>query len=205
MDTIKFFYSIGSRYSYLASTQIGNIEKDVGCEFEWIPINSIRLIESRGKSPFEVQPSSGQYAWDYRELDVIRWANYYGIQFCEPRGRVSFDAEVLALAAVAASMIGPTSEYSQRLFQLMFVDPSVVTIDLEVCLRAAKDIGFSRQEFESVIQSTEARSVLNSNIESALALGAFGVPTFVYGKELFWGNDRLVLLKEFISIKGGQK
>ncbi|MBV8456239.1 MAG: DsbA family protein [Acetobacteraceae bacterium] len=32
---------------------------------------------------------------------------------------------------------------------------------------------------------------LRERTDEARALGIFGVPTFVVGKELFWGDDRL--------------
>ena len=28
--------------------------------------------------------------------------------------------------------------------------------------------------------------------------GAFGVPTFIVGEHMFWGNDRMVLLRHFL-------
>lgn len=66
MKTIDFYYSIGSRYSYLASTQIQTLEKEFNCQILWHPVNSMRMIGKGGKSPFEGEPVSGQYEWNYR-------------------------------------------------------------------------------------------------------------------------------------------
>lgn len=60
---VDFYYSIGSRYSYLASTQIAALEKETGCRVAWYPVNSLRLIDQRGVSPFKGEPVSGQYEW----------------------------------------------------------------------------------------------------------------------------------------------
>jgi 2-hydroxychromene-2-carboxylate isomerase len=35
--------------------------------------------------------------------------------------------------------------------------------------------------------------------ENAVQRGAFGVPTFFLGEEIFWGNDRLVILKHVLK------
>ena len=35
------------------------------------------------------------------------------------------------------------------------------------------------------------KTVLKSHTSEAIELGMFGAPTFVVGRELFWGNDRL--------------
>ncbi|MBS1239795.1 MAG: DSBA-like thioredoxin domain, partial [Proteobacteria bacterium] len=35
--------------------------------------------------------------------------------------------------------------------------------------------------------------------EEAFRRGAFGVPTFIVGEEMFWGNDRLAILKHVLQ------
>jgi 2-hydroxychromene-2-carboxylate isomerase len=60
IKNIDFYYSIGSRYSYLASTQINALKEETGCHVEWHPINSVRLIAQRKNNPFvEGKPLSG--------------------------------------------------------------------------------------------------------------------------------------------------
>ena len=36
-------------------------------------------------------------------------------------------------------------------------------------------------------------------LDEAVAKGVFGVPTFVLGDRLFWGNDRLILLEHALT------
>jgi hypothetical protein len=50
--TIEFFYGIGSRYSYLAASQVDRIERTYGCRFVWKPIASGALMDRRGGNPF---------------------------------------------------------------------------------------------------------------------------------------------------------
>ncbi len=91
---IDFYYSMGSRYSYLASTQIAKLERDTGCSVEWIPVNS--------DNPFNGENGNEQYDWKYRELDARRWADLYGVPFVEPRGRVQFDSALIVHSCTAA-------------------------------------------------------------------------------------------------------
>ena len=130
---IDFYYSIGSRYSYLASTQIDTLKKATGCDVEWHPINSVRLINQRESSPFD--GISGQYEWNYRELDAKRWAKLYGVPYLEPRGRVQFDSELLARACIAAKRFGKVAEYSRLLFAAMFQDSRSQIDERECTLR----------------------------------------------------------------------
>ena len=48
-------------------------------------------------------------------------------------------------------------------------------------------------------QTDAVKDVVRSNTEAAMDLGIFGAPTMVYQGELFWGNDRLDVLKAVIQ------
>ena len=198
MKTIDFYYSIGSRYSYLASTQIEPIEQEFNCQIEWHPVNSVRLVKQGGISPFEGEPVSGQYQWNYRELDAKRWAKLYAIPYLEPRGRVNFDSELLARACTTAKYLGKVEKYSRMLFRAMFED-SLSQIDERECVIRAEACGISASVFQSLLTAKETVNQLNATINRALESGVFGVPTFIVSGELFWGNDRIILLRHYLK------
>ncbi len=198
MNTIDFYYSIGSRYSYLASTQIETLEQEFNCQVLWHPVNSVRMIRERGISPFEGEPVSGQYEWTYRELDAKRWAKLYGVHYREPRGRVKFDSELLARACTTAKYLGKVEEYTRSLFRAIFED-SLPQIDEQECVIRAEACGISASDFQSLLTAKETVNQLNATINRALESGVFGVPTFIVAGELFWGNDRIILLRHYLK------
>ncbi|MGL5940366.1 MAG: 2-hydroxychromene-2-carboxylate isomerase [Waterburya sp.] len=198
MEKIDFYYSIGSRYSYLASTQIDALQKETGYQVEWHPVNSVRLIAQRESSPFEGKPVSGQYEWDYRELDAKRWAKFYGVPYLESRGRVHFNSELLALGCTAAKLLGKGEEYSRLLFAAMFQD-SLSAIDERECITRAEVCGISIVDFQAALKAEETVKQLDATINQAFDAGVFGVPTFIALGELFWGNDRIILLRHYLN------
>lgn len=198
MTIIDFYYSIGSRYSYLASTQIKFLEREFNYRVVWHPVNSMRLIKQGGISPFEGKPVSGQYEWTYRELDAKRWAKFYGISYLEPRGRVNFDSELLARACTTAKLLGKVEEYSRLLFEAVFKEP-LSQIDEKECIIRAEACGIPPSDFQSLLAAEETTNQLKATIDRALESGVFGVPTFIVSGELFWGNDRIVLLRHYLQ------
>lgn len=198
MATIDFYYSIGSRYAYLASTQLAALEGE-GHEVVWRPLNSRALVARRGHDPFAGEPVSGQYDWDYRKLDAQRWARLYDIPFVEPKGRVDFDSELLALACVAAARLGQVQSYSRELFSAMFAEPDVRRIDRTECIWRAAKQGLPADEFERELEDPITRQAHEATLDTALKAGVFGVPTFIVDGEVFWGNDRLVLLRDHLA------
>ena len=101
MQEVEFFFGLGSRYSYLAFTQIGRIETSFSCTFNLQPIGSGDLLRLRGASPFQGAPLSGQYEWDYRRHDAAAWAEYYRVPFAEPKP-LPEDHRLMARACHAA-------------------------------------------------------------------------------------------------------
>jgi 2-hydroxychromene-2-carboxylate isomerase len=167
---------------------------------QWYPLNSRILIRLHGNDPFDGAAPSGQYEWAYREVDAKRWAQLYGIPFLEPRNRVVFDPELLAHAATAAKRLGRVREFSQSLFSAMFAEEGVTRIDREECIRRAARCAMPRSQFEAELDNPATANEHVAAVEQAHREGAFGVPTFVVNGAVFWGNDRLVLLRHHLSL-----
>src|SRR5262249_60824125 len=116
---VEFFYSPGSRYSYLAASRIDALSAKTHCVVDWRPVNGPAIRALRGRDPFAGAPQSGQYEWAYREADARRWAEYYGIPFREPPSR-EFDFALLARAALAAKRLGAAAVYGLRICSMMY-------------------------------------------------------------------------------------
>jgi 2-hydroxychromene-2-carboxylate isomerase len=190
---VDFFYGLGSRYSYLASTRIAQLEADTGCRVRWRPLYSVDLFAARGLDPFEGQPVSGQYEWAYRRRDAERWAAYYGVPYREPED-VRFDPRRLALACTAAAALGAVEPFTRRLFEAVFVCGTEL-IDDEVCAALARQSGLDRGAFLTALGQPDTAVGLAATVEEAAAHGVFGVPSFVVGSDVYFGNDRLPLVR----------
>jgi 2-hydroxychromene-2-carboxylate isomerase len=75
----------------------------------------------------------------------------------------------------------------------IFVDRCVIT--RTVLGKIAAEIGLSGTDFVSALDSAEINNRHESVLDRAINDGAFGAPSFVVNGELYWGNDRLVLVE----------
>lgn len=197
---VDFFYGLGSRYSYLASTRLDRLQAETGCRFRWRPLYSGDLFAVRGVDPFAGAPVSGQYDWTYRRRDAERWAAYYGVPYREPDD-VECDPRRLALACTAAARLGGVQAFSRRLFQALFVEGES-PLDDHVCTALAREVGLDEAAFRQAVGQPETAADLAATVEKAVARGVFGVPSFVLGNAVYFGNDRLVLLRHAL-LKAG--
>lgn len=190
---VDFVYGHGSRYSYLASTQIERIARETGAEFRWQPISSHALLDRRGDNPFGTE-AGGQYDWGYRRRDAEAWAHYYGVPFKDPVGRLAYDPMLPALAALAAGRQNRVEEMSRALFRLIFADDRT-TFGRDEILSECRTLGGDILRFEADLDSPELATEHEQRIVEMESRGVFGVPTFLYSDRLYWGNDRLLLLE----------
>ena len=192
--TVDFIYGLGSRYSYLASTQIARVTRETGATFRWQPISTHALLARRADDPF-TPGAVGQYDWDYRRRDAEAWARHYGVPFNDPIGRLAYEPMLPALAALAAGRQGRTDAMSHRLFRLIFVDDRTTFGPREVIAEGAS-LGLDVARFRADLDSEELVQEHERCLLEVESCGVFGVPTFFYRDQLYWGNDRLVLLED---------
>ena len=198
---VEFYFSAASRYSYLASTQLDGISARTACSFVWKPLNNHAILARAGADPFLSEgPMSGQYAWSYREQDARNWADYYGVPYVEP---IHFrkDPPWLVKGCFAADSCGQLVPFCRHLFQAIFVESRVIEED---DLRGlAANAGIRASEFNDAFASQRISERQESVLEEAASKGVFGVPTFIAGDALFWGNDRLILLEHALRTQAG--
>jgi 2-hydroxychromene-2-carboxylate isomerase len=190
---VDFFFSPGSRYCYLAGSRVEGLEAETGCRVRWRAVCGPDIRALRGRDPFAGEPASGQYEWSYRRYDAECWADYYGIPFREPRSH-HFDFRLLSRAAAAAARLGAAAPYGLALSAAVYAS-GAWPLDEALCRRVAEEIGLSASAFAEALRDPRSERDLVDNAAEAHRRGAFGVPTFFLGERLFWGNDRLPLLR----------
>ncbi|TDQ83412.1 2-hydroxychromene-2-carboxylate isomerase [Dongia mobilis] len=193
---VDFYYAIGSRYCYLAQSQVAQLEALGNVVVRWRPLLSEVLMRARGLTPFQDKAVSVQYLPEYRSEDAARWAAFYGIPYREPEWP-AIDWRRVNLAAVAAARVGDVAACSRALFAFAFGLGAKAIGDGDIA-RLAHEAGLDGRRLVALIDDAETMALHQRNIADAVAAGAFGVPTFVVDDEVFWGNDRLILLQHHL-------
>ena len=193
---VEFFFSPFSRYSYLAASQMPALASEMECTVDWRPVHGPDIRRLRGHDPFAGAPVSGQYDWTYRRRDAEVWAEYYGIPFREPPSH-DFDFKVLVRAAMAAKRLDAAAAYGWRICSAVY-GSDAWPLNQALCIRLAEEIGLPAPEFAALFADAETERQVDAAAREAYERGAFGVPTFFVGERMFWGNDRLVLLRHYL-------
>ncbi len=182
---VTFFFGPGSRYSYLAATQLERAAEETGARFVWRAVLSGDLTARTGDVPRSPQDPQ------WRTTDVTRWARYYGAPFVDVAGEV--DWRGMALACAAAQAQDAAEPFARALYRRTYGEGDPPR-DLAAMVALAGAAGLDSGRFEAALGG-EAPAIYAANLEAALAAGCFGVPSFVTPDgEVFWGQDRLPIL-----------
>ena len=192
---IEFFWDAASPYTYLAGTQIESVAARTGATVSWRPFLLGKVFEATSNRAPATIPAKGRHLFQ----DIQFWAKHYGVPLTFPK--VFPVNSVTALrAGLVASRAGHGGEYARAIMKAYWADGLDIS-QPEAILAAAAQAGLDGAALLAQTQDAAIKDALRANTEEAVTRGAFGAPTFFVGKQMFWGNDRLVLLEDFLTGK----
>jgi 2-hydroxychromene-2-carboxylate isomerase len=186
-QTIDFFFTMGSTYSYLAVTRLPEVARKNGIAFRWRPFHLLTILNDMKHVPFADKPAKMTYMW----RDLERRAAMHGIPIHVPApypAKLSGFANQVALLGMQEGWGEAfVREAYRQWFQLGHETGSEPNIG-----NSLRAIGQDSAHVLARAASDEVKQTLSAETDRAKALGIFGSPTFVVGgSELFWGDDRL--------------
>jgi 2-hydroxychromene-2-carboxylate isomerase len=183
---IELFYEFGSSYSYPAVMVADSEAQKRGHSIVHRPFFLGPLFVKQGleQPPFIKYPVKGAYMF----RDLARICAQRGLGWTKPTNFPRRAVLPTRLALVGFDE-GWGLKFAQRVFTLNFVDDR--EIDDEANMRAVlRELDIDASALEKA-QSAPYKDKLRTQTARAEELGLFGAPTFVVGRELFWGGDRM--------------
>lgn len=185
MDRVRLYVDFVSPYAWLALTRVERLQREAPAAFELRPVVYAALLDHAGL----VGPAESAVKRVYTFHDVARCAREAGRRFEGPPAHPFRSIEALRTACLFAD--GPQAlPLAVALADAAWAEGSDLT-DLAELERIVADRGLDASDLARRIAAPEIKARLRSFTEEAIACGVFGVPTFVYRGELFWGHDRI--------------
>ena len=111
-QTIEFFYDFRSPYSYLAFTQLRQMDVDIALR----PMQILKVMDRVGNVPTTITcAAKGRYA----RVDLARWAKRYGVPL-NPSDMRANDGDALSRAVLAAGSPEEAAEVTLALYRAIW-------------------------------------------------------------------------------------
>ena len=193
VKNIDFYFDFGSPTAYLAFTQLQLIEKRSGANLVFHPILLGGIFKATGNSPPAAIPAKGKYMM----RDLQRYAEKYQVPY---ERNPFFPVNTLSLmrGAVSYQNNGDFERYVNVIFHNMWVEPKNLN-DEDVLKKMLIENNFEYNDFLKRTSDQKTKDQLISNTEKAVQKGAFGAPTIFIGEEMFFGQDRMDFIEEYIN------
>jgi len=192
LPELTVYIDVKSPYAYLAMEPTRALAADFGIDPVWKPY-TLEIPDFLGavKSRNEHQWRRVRYAY----MDVRRIANTRGLTVYGPQK--IFDSSIVHIGMLRAQDHGRFEPYIDRVF-LRFWKRELEIEDTAAVAAVLEEAGVPSAGFAEWAQG-EGRRRHDALCREAEALGVFGVPTFVFRDELFWGSERLDMLRARIE------
>jgi 2-hydroxychromene-2-carboxylate isomerase len=198
---IEFFFDCSSPWTWLAFHNLQPIARELGVEVRWRPVLVGGIFNAVNPSVYEFRERGVPAKQAYLRKDLQDWARQAGVTIKFPPSVFPVNSVKAMRGCILLDGQGKLVPFAEAVFEAYWtrdLDISQETVLAALCER----IGVEPQGFLEGIAQPEIKTRLKANTDEVIARGGFGSPTiFVGGDDMYFGNDRLVLVREAVLRK----
>jgi 2-hydroxychromene-2-carboxylate isomerase len=195
---IKLYFDYKSPFAYLAKDEAYQLEEDYRVQIEWLPY-VVNIPEVYGDLQTRDQQQWRKIRYSY--MDARRWANKRGLIVKGPQK--IFDSSIVAIGMLYVRKQGKFRAYHDRVSE-RFWKRELDIEDEQAIAKMVAEAGADPEGFLAYLEK-EGRAELDAIQQRAEEDEIFGVPIFIVEKEMFWGHDRIPLVREKLDTMGLKK
>ena len=193
MKKILYFYSVASPFAHLGNKRLIEISKKYSVEIIEKPIDLVgKVFVATGGVPVPQRHISRQ---NYRLLELKRWGEFLNIKINQkPKFFPPKDPHTPALFCIASIDMGIKIEFGMKVLEQLWAQENDIS-NLDTLKLIANDLKINFEDLNKLAMSDKIKNIYEANTQEAINMNIFGVPTYIYNNEMFWGQDRLELLE----------
>lgn len=193
---LEFFYDVGSPWTYLAFHKIEEVAAEAGVAVDWKPILVGGVFNAVNQGVYAARANASQHRWAHMSKDLADWARLYDLRISWPPKVFPVNSVAAMRGVIAAFEQGRGVEFSRAAFEVYWGEDRDLA-QTDVLSDIATRAGLDPAALLARIAAPEIKARLRANTDELVARGGFGSPTIIVGgSDLYFGNDRLVLVRE---------
>ena len=194
---IEFFFDCSSPWTYLAFHNIQPLAADLKEPIRWRPVLVGGIFNAVNPSVYAQREKPVPAKAAYMLKDMQDWANEAGLKIIMPPRVFPVNSVKAMRGCLWLEPQGKLLAFASAVFEAYWSREEDISQDA-VLLKICQAIGVDGAEFLAGIAQPAIKEQLKSNTEEVIRRGGFGSPTMFLGEDMYFGNDRLALLKAAI-------
>ena len=196
---IDFYMVVISPWCYLGLNRLISISKTYDIEINIKPIDIFSIFKEYGTKGVKDRPLPVQ---KNRINEIKRWGNYLDIKINEkPKFHPvnpNISSQVIIASLLFDNDLEKTFTLTKNLCEAVWVQDLDVS-DENVINKICEQLDLKESTKNLYNKDEKVIEVLKNNTSDAKKNNVFGVPTFLYKNELFFGQDRIFMLEQTIK------
>ena len=198
---VDFIFDVASPNAYFCHKLIPDFKKRTGVEFEYVPCLLGGIMKLSGNQPPFVAFADIPNKNKYQSLEIERFIKQHQLKEFKFNSSFPMNTVQLQRGALAAQELGIFERYLEVILGAMW-EKDINLADLDILKLTLSENNIDAESLIGIITSQACKDKLIANTTDAVNRGAFGVPTFFYDDQIFFGKDHLHQLEEYINSKG---
>jgi 2-hydroxychromene-2-carboxylate isomerase len=196
--SVEFFYDCGSPWTYLAFHRIEAIADAAGARVIWKPILVGGVFNAVNDSVYAQRAQPNPRKLKYHMKDLQDWSRFEGLEIGWPSVFPVNSVRAMR-GAIAADEEGRLVAWSRACFEAYWGRGEDISQD-DVIGCIAEGVGLDPEWLRARIATSGVKDRLRANTDELIERGGFGSPTiFVGGDDMYFGNDRLLLVEAALA------
>lgn len=191
---IDFYFDCSSPWTYLAFHAVQPLAAELAAEIAWKPILVGGVFNAVNRTVYDSRAKPNPLKQSYMLQDLAAWAKLYGLHIAFPPAIFPVNSVKCMRGAFVALDEGKLVPYATAAFGAYWGSDRDLAQE-DVLADIAARAGLERQRFFAGIGSEGCKARLRANTDELIARGGFGSPTMFVGNAMFFGNDRLPLVR----------
>jgi len=198
---VDFIFDVASPNMYFCHKLIPDFKERTGVEFEYIPCLLGGIMKLSGNQPPFVAFAEIPNKNKYQLIEIERFIKQHQLKEFKFNSNFPMNTVQIQRGALAAIELGIFDEYLEIILEAMW-EKNLNLADIDIFQSTLSENNIDAVSIMEIITSQDCKDKLIANTTDAVNRGAFGVPTFFFENQIFFGKDHLHQLEEYIySIK----
>ncbi len=197
--TIDYYLSLTSPWSYLGGKRLAEIARRHNLAVAVKPVEFGRILPVSGGLPLAKRAPQRQA---YRLVELRRWRDHLEMKLNLQPAFFPVPDQMAACAVIAADRTGGDAfRLAQAILAAVWAEERNIA-EIGTLAAIVGSCGMHGVHVLARASDPETRFALQANTDEAIRRGVFGMPTYIWRDELYWGQDRLDFLER--AVEAGQ-
>lgn len=195
---IEFFFDCSSPWTYLGFHNVQPLAAELGETVRWRPILVGGIFNTVNPSVYASREHPVPLKQAYMLKDLQDWARLAGLQIRMPPSVFPVNSVKAMRGCLLLEPEGRLVPFAREVFEAYWGRDEDIAQDA-VLAAICERVGVEPARFFDGIARPDIKDALRANAEELMRRGGFGSPTiFVDGDDMYFGNDRLPLVREAV-------